>query len=77
MEVKTKVHKCGDCGQKQGQLHLPNCDIERCPKCELQLLSCDCIFPKITVDEKYLIDEDGELHKRHKVRGSVEEDFGD
>ena len=33
---------CGDCGCKSGEQHLPNCDIERCPCCGLQMLSCDC-----------------------------------
>lgn len=34
---------CGDCGAVQGQLHVPDCDIEQCPKCFGQLVSCDCI----------------------------------
>jgi ribA/ribD-fused uncharacterized protein len=33
---------CGDCGAKEGELHLENCDLERCPVCHRQLLSCDC-----------------------------------
>ena len=24
---------CGDCGKHYGEQHLPNCDIERCPRC--------------------------------------------
>lgn len=31
---------CGDCGAKYGEQHLAGCDIERCPVCGLQLLSC-------------------------------------
>lgn len=34
--------KCGDCGAEYGEQHLPNCDIERCPICGLQFLSCGC-----------------------------------
>lgn len=34
--------ECGDCGAKYGQQHLPGCDIERCPLCGRQLISCDC-----------------------------------
>ncbi|MBR4003074.1 MAG: hypothetical protein IKI95_03275 [Clostridia bacterium] len=34
--------KCGDCGCAVGQQHFENCDIERCPACGLQFISCDC-----------------------------------
>lgn len=33
---------CGDCGVGYGVQHLPGCDIERCPICGRQLISCDC-----------------------------------
>ncbi|MCM1360236.1 MAG: hypothetical protein NC183_06960 [Corallococcus sp.] len=31
---------CGDCSAKYGEQHMAGCDIERCPVCGLQLLSC-------------------------------------
>ncbi len=33
---------CRDCGVVKGQFHVPNCDVEQCPKCGGQLISCDC-----------------------------------
>ena len=37
-----KECKCGDCGAEAGQYHYFNCDMERCPRCGCQLISCDC-----------------------------------
>lgn len=34
--------KCGDCGTPSGGLHHPGCDMEPCPRCRRQLISCDC-----------------------------------
>lgn len=59
---------CGDCGKKKGAVHGESCDIERCPKCSSQLFSCDCNFPKITVDGKYFIDENDKKYKRSVVQ---------
>jgi len=40
---------CGDCGCREGELHkfFPECDMERCPICKGQLLSCGCDTTKI------------------------------
>lgn len=33
---------CRDCGTPRGQLHHPGCDVERCPRCKWQAISCEC-----------------------------------
>jgi hypothetical protein len=35
---------CGDCFIKPGGYHHIGCDMEECPACSRQLLSCDCDF---------------------------------
>ena len=38
----TGNKRCHDCGCEVGGIHHQGCDVERCPKCGLQLISCDC-----------------------------------
>ena len=33
---------CGDCAATEGEMHSLGCDMERCPKCAGQLISCGC-----------------------------------
>ena len=34
---------CHDCCARKGQLHVPGCDVECCPRCKGQAISCDCL----------------------------------
>ena len=36
--------RCGDCGVADGGYHHPGCDLQQCPACSGQLLSCGCRF---------------------------------
>jgi hypothetical protein len=36
---------CEDCFVARGQLHIPGCDMEPCPKCGGQVITCGC-FPE-------------------------------
>ena len=42
-ETDDPNHKCHDCGVKAGGIHHPGCDMECCPRCEGQLISCGCL----------------------------------
>jgi hypothetical protein len=40
---KFRSQRCGDCNVARGGLHHLGCDIERCPLCGGQLISCACL----------------------------------
>lgn len=43
---------CHDCHAIVGAYHHPGCDVERCPICEGQLISCGCLDePELVVQE--------------------------
>lgn len=35
--------RCHDCNIVHGGNHHPGCDVERCPRCDGQLISCGCL----------------------------------
>lgn len=41
---RSKAKRCGDCGVTRGGWHHPGCDIQECPMCGRQMLSCGCRF---------------------------------
>src|ERR1700683_5575202 len=36
--------RCGDCNVRLGQVHHHGCDVERCPACAWQSISCGCLW---------------------------------
>ena len=39
-------NECSNCGVPTGFLHLLPCDLEQCPCCHAQALSCKCAYEK-------------------------------
>ena len=38
----TDAESCRDCAAARGQLHVPRCCVEDCPRCGGQVISCEC-----------------------------------
>jgi hypothetical protein len=43
-EYDLQHAKCDDCGVARGSLHLLGCDLEPCPRCGGQAITCDCFY---------------------------------
>lgn len=41
-QPRGRSGRCGDCGIRKGGFHHLGCDMEQCPRCRRQLLSCGC-----------------------------------
>ena len=41
---RPKPSRCGDCGVARDGWHHPGCDLQECPVCAGQMLSCGCRF---------------------------------
>jgi hypothetical protein len=45
---------CHDCAIAPGQLHLDGCDMESCPRCFGQLITCGCLCDDGPADEELI-----------------------
>jgi hypothetical protein len=42
--VESSHGPCRHCGTIKGKVHTHACDYEQCPRCNYQMMSCDCEF---------------------------------
>ncbi len=52
------MRTCSDCAASEGAFHEPGCDLEECPFCLAQLMSCRCRYAEL-----------GLLQERHATTG--------
>lgn len=41
--VTFTSERCHDCNIERGGYHHPGCDVEECPICHGQIISCECL----------------------------------
>jgi hypothetical protein len=71
----TSGERCADCGVVGGGWHHVGCDLQQCPACDRQLLSCGCLFDEDGPDaddplvEPLGVDGNGMLTERTWIGG--------
>ena len=63
-----KAERCGDCGVRPAGFHHRGCDMEECPRCRGQLISCGCDVSESPYDDLF---DDEDLVERVPVRLSI------
>lgn len=48
---RARRGRCPDCGVAIGGFHHLGCDIQRCPVCRQQLISCECRWDEFDDDD--------------------------
>lgn len=63
---------CRDCGVFPGELHQPGCDLERCPSCGGQMISCNCIYTFNGIDPETMEDTHPDIYEHGPTEAMCE-----
>jgi len=66
-----KEIRCHDCNCREGELHLMGCDMERCPFCGNQLVSCDCCYEQLDVVGESRIENEEKWIRLLEAKGRI------
>ena len=73
-DVNKRCHDCSIVNQK-GNLHHFGCDIERCPRCHGQLISCGCKKGDVSKTNPNSIYNKLKAQGHHKEAKRLKDDF--
>lgn len=74
------MNPCHDCGAPVGALHVPGCDVERCPRCGNQAVGCDCIYIVCGMDPRTLEEQHPDIYNNgptYKMREQWDREWGE
>lgn len=64
-------NRCHDCNVIIGGYHHPGCDVEECPRCHHQLISCDCKLMNDVIEAAHVVSKTVVEEAKQKQRDAI------